>query len=1154
MEAITTTDDPNVRALHDLRVTMVSGLVDEVELHALGFGWSDAPTLGEILAWPRGEKSLAQAVKKKLAQRCREYWNEQIARLSEAHAGDEGFLSRLEEPANLTLRTLYARLRALREDLKATVGPHAEALPNVQFSFDRSVPCFEARLWVSDPLYMSRGSGHAVIDVGDMHDHPLVARCACRRFGDHREGCVHALLLVDALLIWTQDPKRAERDAGVVQTLATKPWQRLIAAIDDGLLASDPETEAPLIGWRIMGDAGAYGLVPITQKTLRKGGLSAGTKVSLERVVGDAALDALENDKAAARALLSGQSVRTSGQALYAALEQLIGHPRVYRDQSTRPIAVKKGTLGFAVDHAGEGYALHPTIDGAAVPRTTLARALEDTERSALGMVIADDRLAVCALVALSPRTRPLLEACAAREYTLPKDALPELMQRLPQLERVIDVQLPDGLRGDEVLADPRLLLRLRAEAQGATVLCLVDPLGDGAVHEPGGGPREVTAMKNGRRVYARRDLAAEKTHADAIIERLPLGEPVAPYKWLLRDDERTLDLLQALKDLGEPVSAEWTQESPRSLAVTDDATAKTLRVRVSEGRDWFELDGEIDLGGDRLKLGTLLEAMRRGHRYVRLDARRWMRVEKALRERLERLSALAHETRHGLEIAAHAAPVLEALEADGADFAADQAWKSVVARMQTAARTDFSPPRTFQAELRPYQQEGFAWMCRLAAWGVGGVLADDMGLGKTIQALALLVDRSALGPALVVAPTSVCFNWLREAERFAPTLTMKRYEGGEAKADPGDVIVTSYTLLAQHTERFNDLRFATLILDEAQAVKNADTARAKAARAIAADCRVALSGTPIENHLGELWSLMRIVSPGLLGSADQFRTRFLWPIEKDHNVARRRMLAEMLRPFILRRTKAEVLQELPPRTDIRVTVSLSDDERRLYEDGRIAAVHALAQTSHDEKRDARFIALAAITRLRLLACHPRLFDKASALKSSKTEALLLLVKELKDNGHRALVFSQFTSHLALVRDALREAGYVSFLLQGDTPVAERERIVDRFQRGEGDLFLISLKAGGFGLNLTGADYVIHLDPWWNPAVEEQAIGRAHRIGQTRPVTVYRLISERTIEDQILKLHDEKRDLVRGVLDDNDVAARLSTDDLRALIQRQELT
>ncbi|HEX8824737.1 MAG TPA: DEAD/DEAH box helicase, partial [Archangium sp.] len=337
-----------------------------------------------------------------------------------------------------------------------------------------------------------------------------------------------------------------------------------------------------------------------------------------------------------------------------------------------------------------------------------------------------------------------------------------------------------------------------------------------------------------------------------------------------------------------------------------------------------------------------------------------------------------------------------------------------------------------------------------------------------------------------------------------------------------------------------------TLVLDEAQAVKNPDTARAKAVRGLKAEARVALSGTPVENRLSELWSLYRLVFPGLLGSRESFRERFSGPIERTKDPQARAALARVVRPFLLRRTKGEVARELPPRVETVVPVTLSEGERRLYEDVRLASLARLQDARGPQKR---FEMLAALTRLRLAACHPRLVDGDSPLPSSKLERFLEVVDTLRAGGSRALVFSQFVKHLSLVREALEARGVSMQYLDGQTPAAERETRVAAFQRGEGEVFLISLKAGGTGLNLTAADHVLHLDPWWNPAAEDQATDRAHRIGQTRPVTVSRLVSQGTIEEAILALHAEKRELAHSLLSEADGAAALSTEQLLALLR-----
>jgi len=429
------------------------------------------------------------------------------------------------------------------------------------------------------------------------------------------------------------------------------------------------------------------------------------------------------------------------------------------------------------------------------------------------------------------------------------------------------------------------------------------------------------------------------------------------------------------------------------------------------------------------------------------------------------------------------------------------------------------------------------------------------MGLGKTVQAIAVLVDRAKHGPALVLAPTSVCFNWVEELRRFAPGLRPVLYAaepdraGCLARLKKKDVLIVSYGLLVNDAAALAAVKLATLVVDEAQALKNPVTRRARAARALTADFRIALSGTPLENHLGELWSLFAVVFPGLLGSWEQFRERFADRIERTRDPEARAALSRVIRPFLLRRTKQEVARELPARTEIHVPIALSKDEAALYEDARLAAVAELGAKGRGV-RDAqrRFQVLAALTRLRLLASHPKLYDASSQVGSSKLRRLLELLEELREEGHRALVFSQFTSHLALVREELDHAGFSSLYLDGSTPAKQRAALIAKFQEGHGDVFLLSLKAGGTGINLTAADYVIHLDPWWNPAVEDQATDRAHRIGQTRPVTVYRLITRGTIEEKILALHADKRALVAGVLEGTDVAGKIGARELLALL------
>jgi SNF2 family DNA or RNA helicase len=475
----------------------------------------------------------------------------------------------------------------------------------------------------------------------------------------------------------------------------------------------------------------------------------------------------------------------------------------------------------------------------------------------------------------------------------------------------------------------------------------------------------------------------------------------------------------------------------------------------------------------------------------------------------LQRLASVSEPSKSGRRVHALGAPALDAVLDDAGEVKSDAAWKKFVARIRAAEGWTPALPPMLQAELRDYQVDGFVWMSRLARWGAGACLADDMGLGKTVQAIAVMLDRAEEGPCLVVAPTSVCPNWENEIARFAPTLRTHRLAGTGDRAGlvaglgARDVLVSSYGMLG---ESLAGRDWQMVVLDEAQAIKNADTRRAQAVQTLRAGFRLALTGTPVENYLDELWSLFGFVNPGVLGSREGFQKRFARPIEKDKDPHARQALRALIRPFLLRRTKTAVLSELPPRTEQTVNVEMPEAERAFYE--------ALRQRS---------------------------LERIAALDAPEGRRKIKILAEM--------VFSQFVGHLELVRAALDGKGIRYEYLDGSTPSAERGKRVASFQAGGADLFLISLRAGGTGLNLTAADYVVHLDPWWNPAVEDQASDRAHRIGQERPVTIYRLIMQDSIEQQILGLHRDKRDLATDLLDGTETTARLSEEALLDLIR-----
>jgi SNF2 family DNA or RNA helicase len=484
----------------------------------------------------------------------------------------------------------------------------------------------------------------------------------------------------------------------------------------------------------------------------------------------------------------------------------------------------------------------------------------------------------------------------------------------------------------------------------------------------------------------------------------------------------------------------------------------------------------------------------------------------------------------------------------------ADKHWKEHIQKLKEVQDLKPELPSTFQAELRDYQMDGFCWLARLAHWGVGACLADQMGLGKTVQALAVILRNAHAGPTLIIAPTSVCMNWVSEAQKFAPTLNIMQFSGANRQKlldglQPLDMLVCSYGLLQQEevSQMLAQVQWQTIVLDEAQSIKNMATKRSQAAMNLKANFKVLTTGTPIENHLGELWNLFRFINPGLLGSFESFNQRFANPIERYQDKQARNKLKKLIQPFLLRRTKNQVLSELPSRTEILLHVELSKEEKAFYEALRRQAISKLTESNADAGQK-HLQVLAEIMKLRRACCNPSLVMPDTELSSSKLQLFGEVLGELLENRHKALVFSQFVDHLHIIRDYLNSQGIKYQYLDGSTPMAERKRSVDAFQAGDGDVFLISLKAGGTGLNLTAADYVIHTDPWWNPAVEDQASDRAHRIGQQRPVTIYRLVAKDTIEDKIVELHHHKRDLADSLLEGTDMSGKISTEALLQLI------
>lgn len=675
--------------------------------------------------------------------------------------------------------------------------------------------------------------------------------------------------------------------------------------------------------------------------------------------------------------------------------------------------------------------------------------------------------------------------------------------------------------------------------------------------------------------------------HFDGVETEVVADDPSALVKvgaaLVVRDPARETELATALsRSLGRPAPAmiqgdialDFLLEGRRHLGSefiffgADDLVKHRVvgtlqpKVRIPSGIDWFDLKIEFHGGGAALPARAVLDSWIKGRRYHRLPDGTIARLPDAWLEKHGETSLQIEEIRGGDgPIGPMGAPlVAELLDQAEGDV---ERWTTLVSRLTTLDRVpERAIPDELQAELRDYQHSGYRWLIYLRDAGLGGVLADDMGLGKTVQAICALLDthrpggkRSMGPPSLIVAPTSVVHNWKNEVAKFAPMLRVKVHHGlerGHGDAfDKVDLVVTSYALLRLDNDTFGTRRWRYAVLDEAQQIKNPASLVARAARALKTDHRLALTGTPLENHLVELWSIFDFVNPGFFGSRASFQRRFAAPIQRHQDEAALGRLRRRIRPFILRRHKSEVASELPPRQEQVLYCELGPEQRALYE--RVKGTYrssVLGKVDRDGLARSTLSVLEALMRLRQACCDPGLlpFAEAQALgQSAKTDLLMSTLHDIVEENHRSLVFSQWPSLLRRVAKDIEARGWTYLYLDGGT--TRRGELVEQWNDPTGPpIFLISLKAGGAGLNLTGADHVIHLDPWWNPAVEDQATDRAHRIGQTKPVVAYKLVARNTVEEKILELQARKRALFEAAVEqDRVLVEQLSRADLEAV-------
>ncbi len=928
-------------------------------------------------------------------------------------------------------------------------------------------------------------------------------------------------------------------------------WERLLNVLilpEAGKTLKEKAPAATRLAYLI--DIRKSEIQPVIQ-TQGDTGWSRGRIVELKKLKDGLIESMTDHDTRIAGAIIK-ENYHTYGTEAYAFGErvwhEITGHPYLFMlDAPEIPVEIVKGQPELIVNKTGNGYEFSTNINDY-ISDTVLVKE-------------SDTRLKV---IRLTQQQRTVLQTLRQIE-TVPATGKDKLLQALRNIgaHMTVHSNLDDtaALNIRQRAGDSRIRVQLQPTGDALKASFFVKPfVNDPPYCKPGEGARHLIGVTNGERCQATRDLDAEKSNLEKLITLIQesVKQEIEDEVIIFEDPLECLQLLEVIQRHPELATAEWPEGQKLRVRMVEPQAQLRLTIRRVDGK-WFAANGDLKVDEDTvLSLKDLLDAVKASSsRFVTVGKGEFLSLTGKLYRQLNELASVAITQHEELRIRPLTAHMLDELLEGASQVETDEHWKALRARQTVAETVQAEVPATLQTQLRPYQEEGFRWMVRLAAWGAGACLADDMGLGKTIQAIAMLLYRAHEGPALVVCPASVLPNWVNELYKFAPSLQVKQIAGSKRHdmlkaAGPFDVVLITYGILQSEDELLSLIPWNTVVLDEAHTIKNYQTKTSKAAMALQAGFRLILTGTPVQNHLTEIWNLFNFINPGLLGSLPYFNKQFTTPVIYNAESTVTKHLRKIVAPFMLRRTKTAVLDELPEKTEIVKMISLSPEESAFYEALRLKAVENIKRYSKDKTSKHNLNTLTEIGKLRMAACNTQMIDTEIRIPSSKLAVFIEIVKELIDNNHRALVFSQYVKHLDLVRLALDELNVSYCYLDGSTPIPVRERVVKEFQAGAGSLFLISLKAGGTGLNLTAADYVIHLDPWWNPAIEEQASDRAYRIGQTRPVTIYRLVTRHTIEEKIIALHNNKRDLADRLLEGSDISGKLSTEELLSLIAKAD--
>ena len=781
-----------------------------------------------------------------------------------------------------------------------------------------------------------------------------------------------------------------------------------------------------------------------------------------------------------------------------------------------------------------------------------------DMEGKVFPCKVALDEAGNCRVISTNPQQRRILELIL-KSQDLPITAAESLVDLGEKMRGVIDVDtsaLQNLKQAPTLQGTGRIIVQIKPDPTRNSfgIEWQALPVDAGEVRfTPGDGASEyMEADEDGKPYRVLRDLQHELDNLNDLtdfITQSPIYNNYNNQKLEIHETENLLPLLEFLHDRPDDYAMEWPEGS--EIKFKGKAGASCWEIGLQTDIQWFGVEGNVNVGGEQISLKQVLEEgdfSEGASEFVRIGEKEYIRISKAIQRQLAALQGLMGGGT--MQVSKYQVGKLaEILGMGGLPITQTSEYQAQVQRMQEAYKMEPEVPAGLNATLREYQLDGYRWMYRLSHWGAGGCLADDMGLGKTVQTIAFMLSQADKGPSLVIAPTSVVPNWENELKKFAPGLrpfiinNIRERAMAVRQTGPGDVVIASYGVLTNSTEALLERDWNVICLDEAHQIKNRWTRVSHAAMELKGASRIILTGTPVQNSLNDLWNLFQFINPGMLGKFDHFREKYF---SKNEAEAAKRLesLKTITQPFILRRTKDQVLDELPKKTEIDYMVALTPEEMMAYEDMRSFFEKDLASGPGS----VGVTVFEGLTKLRLACCSQELQNAQWAGGSSKLSELKYLLQHIYNDKSHILIFSQFTSFLELVKKTLKDIGIPFLYLDGSTPLEQRAKLVQQFQNGECQMFLISLKAGGLGLNLTAANYVILLDPWWNPSIEEQAIDRAYRIGQTQDVTVIRMLAKHTIEQKIVTLQDRKRNISDHILQGTGTSNTLTYEEIMEMV------